>query len=495
MKKMKLLALIALLTLGAQTRYTAANKHAMKVSAFKALCELSGELKKEPAVAAQTLSNLLSQAQKYRDISVDLHILASQNETTELAAAAPIAFLAATKAHQLTQSAATLAAKTAHAAAAASYLSGFIDQTTSIFEQNQGSTDHCIATDSNAKHTGYAELAGCLTAKNTHPAITSAGPATSDLKTKLQAVGALNGITTASTSSNNCMLTSTQSGQTGYGGTTDQPTTMLWIGGIMSFGGAALNAGAFPRTASNIGQTALVKAATEAIAAAKAPEEAADAEAAILDKVADTTSKQTFTDFDTTEQRVGQSDKTTQHKIKGADLTKLAAKLKNYRDNQGGEPKLQKKRKDYLKTYSRQLNEVTEHCQPMECEVRNPTKAEESECNSAGGDKNKCKNLEGKGCTFNKESNKCELKKEMKTELEKENQAGTGEGAAGTEKQGVNCSKHTKKEDCEKENEGQKPGDKAKCGWIEEKCKDSSFLINKQFALSVVSAAFMALLF
>nr|AGQ50068.1 variant surface glycoprotein [Trypanosoma brucei] len=70
----------------------------------------------------------------------------------------------------------------------------------------------------------------------------------------------------------------------------------------------------------------------------------------------------------------------------------------------------------------------------------------------------------------------------------------TGDGAAGTTS-GVNCSKHTKKEDCEKENVGLAQGDKAKCGWIEEKCRDSSFLINKQFALSVVSAAFVALLF
>nr|ARB50580.1 variant surface glycoprotein [Trypanosoma brucei] len=57
------------------------------------------------------------------------------------------------------------------------------------------------------------------------------------------------------------------------------------------------------------------------------------------------------------------------------------------------------------------------------------------------------------------------------------------------------CTKHKDKENCEKENEGQKPGEKAKCGWIEDKCKDSSFLATKKFALSVVSAAFVALLF
>nr|ARB50603.1 variant surface glycoprotein [Trypanosoma brucei] len=43
---------------------------------------------------------------------------------------------------------------------------------------------------------------------------------------------------------------------------------------------------------------------------------------------------------------------------------------------------------------------------------------------------------------------------------------------------------------------GTSPTGKAKvCGWIEGKCQDSSFLLNKQFALSMVSAAFVALLF
>nr|APD72997.1 variant surface glycoprotein 1125.140 [Trypanosoma brucei] len=75
-------------------------------------------------------------------------------------------------------------------------------------------------------------------------------------------------------------------------------------------------------------------------------------------------------------------------------------------------------------------------------------------------------------------------------------QLGTaGEGTAGAAKTGVNCSRHTTKEACEAVT-GTPPTGKAKvCGWIEDKCKDSSILANKQFALSVVSAAFVALLF
>nr|APD74511.1 variant surface glycoprotein 1125.3160 [Trypanosoma brucei] len=55
------------------------------------------------------------------------------------------------------------------------------------------------------------------------------------------------------------------------------------------------------------------------------------------------------------------------------------------------------------------------------------------------------------------------------------------------------CTKHKDKANCEKENEGQKPGEKAHCGWIEDKCKDSSILATKKFALMV--SAFVALLF
>nr|APD73049.1 variant surface glycoprotein 1125.204 [Trypanosoma brucei] len=65
-----------------------------------------------------------------------------------------------------------------------------------------------------------------------------------------------------------------------------------------------------------------------------------------------------------------------------------------------------------------------------------------------------------------------------------------GDGAA---KPGVNCSSHATKEACEAENVELAAGTKAKCGWIEDKCKDSSILENKQFAL--MAAAFAVLLF
>nr|AGQ50078.1 variant surface glycoprotein [Trypanosoma brucei] len=79
--------------------------------------------------------------------------------------------------------------------------------------------------------------------------------------------------------------------------------------------------------------------------------------------------------------------------------------------------------------------------------------------------------------------------------------AGTGEAATEGTAASSGCAKHGTKANCEND----KTGDKQNCAWRKgkegeddkdtEKCRSSSFLLNKQFALSVVSAAFVALLF
>nr|AGH60882.1 variant surface glycoprotein 31 [Trypanosoma brucei] len=55
---------------------------------------------------------------------------------------------------------------------------------------------------------------------------------------------------------------------------------------------------------------------------------------------------------------------------------------------------------------------------------KDPKSAEEKEkeCNAAGNSEDKCKELKEKGCTFNEQAKKCELKKDVKEKLEKENQ-------------------------------------------------------------------------
>nr|AAA30249.1 surface glycoprotein [Trypanosoma brucei]prf//1909283C major surface antigen:ISOTYPE=1.13 [Trypanosoma brucei] len=92
---------------------------------------------------------------------------------------------------------------------------------------------------------------------------------------------------------------------------------------------------------------------------------------------------------------------------------------------------------------------------------------------------------ESDGCKWNStdksEGDFCKAKGE---DEQKAQGAGTGDGAAGEQKKEDKC-KDKKKDDCKSPD----------CKWEGETCKDSSFLLNKKFALTVVSAAFAALLF
>nr|APD74757.1 variant surface glycoprotein 1125.4230 [Trypanosoma brucei] len=67
----------------------------------------------------------------------------------------------------------------------------------------------------------------------------------------------------------------------------------------------------------------------------------------------------------------------------------------------------------------------------------------EQRSKAAGDDQQKCKALKYKDCTFNKESNKCELKKEIKEKLEKGNQETEGKDGK------TDCRKIDTPEKCE----------------------------------------------
>ncbi|AAZ11134.1 variant surface glycoprotein (VSG), putative [Trypanosoma brucei brucei TREU927] len=102
--------------------------------------------------------------------------------------------------------------------------------------------------------------------------------------------------------------------------------------------------------------------------------------------------------------------------------------------------------------------------------------------------KEECKKL---GCDHDEKENKCKPKAGTEDKV-----AGTGDATT------PNCASHTEKTKCEAENTGKSS---PVCGWRKgkdgetepekEKCRSSSFLLNKKFALSMVSAAFVALLF
>nr|ARB51411.1 variant surface glycoprotein [Trypanosoma brucei] len=99
------------------------------------------------------------------------------------------------------------------------------------------------------------------------------------------------------------------------------------------------------------------------------------------------------------------------------------------------------------------------------------------------------------GCGHDATTNKCKPKPGSET-----TSTGTGEGAAGGTA-ATGCEKHATKAECDAD----KKDDKQNCAWRKgkegeddkdtEKCRNDSFLLNKKFALSMVSAAFVALLF
>nr|APD74824.1 variant surface glycoprotein 1125.4300 [Trypanosoma brucei] len=118
-----------------------------------------------------------------------------------------------------------------------------------------------------------------------------------------------------------------------------------------------------------------------------------------------------------------------------------------------------------------------------------------SDCSKHHSNQTECEKIE---CTYNenaKDGIKCKPKTGAETpaaaagEKPKE-----GEAAAG-------CAKYGTKAECDAD----KTGDKQNCAWRKgkdneddkdkEKCRNGSFLVNKKFALSVVSAPFVALLF
>nr|ARB50530.1 variant surface glycoprotein [Trypanosoma brucei] len=110
---------------------------------------------------------------------------------------------------------------------------------------------------------------------------------------------------------------------------------------------------------------------------------------------------------------------------------------------------------------------------------------------------------EDKDCSSKKGAEcigKCEWDKEK--EICKANKKGEGENKEKEDKKKDKCTGHTEKTKCEAENTGKSS---PVCGWRKgkdnepdqdkEMCRNGSILANKQFALSVVSAAFVALLF
>nr|AAK49473.1 variable surface glycoprotein [Trypanosoma evansi] len=482
----KVCYLVMAITLWLHSDPVGANKVPMKLQAFTAMCKFSKALKAVPGNVAHNIEQILTKANLYDELLTDLYSIKSLEPNRSLTSAAAIAFLARQKADELRVEAKGLTAKATAAAGKATYVAGFIDQMTSIFRQAQASTDFCIGSSGsgNTAMTSYAGLEGCLTGTDDFEKIPSVqSGATSDVEAELAAVAALNGVNLAG-AGGQCLLTQTDTTHGAYGGSRNQPVSVKWINGLVQFGSAALATGAFTKTATTIKDVPIIKTALDAIAEAKIPEIATDDTATLLDKLSDTSKAQKFENFETTPKAAGVGTDTTKLAIDKADLEALAEALKAYREDPSRKSKLAQARREQQIAVAKQLGEVPTQKQQSECKATSNKEANLKDTEVCNKTKKKSECKESDGCkwtsTDKSEGDFCKPKEE---EGQKNTAAGTGDGATNTE--GKKCSDKTKQEECKSPN----------CKWDGEECKDSSILENKQFALSVVSAAFVALLF
>nr|APD73877.1 variant surface glycoprotein 1125.1735 [Trypanosoma brucei] len=478
----KVCYLVMAITLWLHSDPVEANKLPMKLQAFTAMCKLSKALKVVPAHVAHNIEQVLTQADVYADIAIDLQSIKSLDPSRSLSSAAAIAFLASQKADELRAEAKQLTAKATAAAGAATYVAGFIDQMTSIFRQAQAATDFCIGGGSgNTKLNNYAGLEGCLTGADVFEKIPSVQTgAVADVETELAAVAALNGKNLQG-STGECKLTQADNTHGGYGGTTDQPANIYWVNGMVRFTASALASSAFPKTASTIKQVPIIKAALDAIAEAKIPEFATDSTAKLLDKLSDTSKPKNFENFDTNAKAAGVETDTTKLTIDKADLEALAEALKAYREDPSRKSKLAQARREQQIAVAKQLDEVPTQKQQSECKATSNKEANSKDTEVCNKKQKKSECRESDVCKWT--SDKEEIGNHCKPKAEAEaTAAGTGERET-PNAEGKKCSDKKKQEEC-----------KDGCKWEGETCKDSSILVNKQFALSMVSAAFIGLI-
>nr|APD73173.1 variant surface glycoprotein 1125.374 [Trypanosoma brucei] len=467
-------------TLWLTTGTATANKVPIKLQAFTAMYKLSKASKAVPAHVAHTLVQILNQTDKYADIAIDLQSIKRLEPNSTLPSASAIAFLAMRRANELREEAKAMAGKAAAAAAATGYLAGFIDQMTSIFRQAQASTDFCIGGtgDGNTRLTNYEGLEGCLKGEDNFEGFPAEQQGTiDDLNTQIAGIAALNTVNLAG-STGTCKLTETSNAHGGYGGGTDQPASVKWINGIVTFSSSTLASNAFTKTADTIKEVQIIKQATQAIGQAKQPPPTEDKTAQVLDQLADTTKTQKFENFDTTPKAAGTGTAATKLTIDKADLDTLAAALKAYREDPARKSKLEQARREQQIAVAKQLDEVPTQKQQAECKAASNKEANSKDtevCNKKQK-KSECKESDGCKWTSDKEEIGSHCKpKEGKGQ--KNTAAGKEDGAVGR----VEICKGKKKNDC-KSPESQ---------WEDETYKESIFFVNKKFVL--IAAAFISI--
>nr|AGQ50127.1 variant surface glycoprotein [Trypanosoma brucei] len=458
-----------------------ANKAPINIDGAEQVCLVSQQLKQAAGYYAETEKKRLETAVKLHKLSREVRTLASKGQ---LSNETWVAWLLNSLEKELSSTLQTAEEQTQKAIAAAAVCSqaaGHLSEFINIFYNAQGSTNYCID-NGGSKYTisgGSNKLAGCLNDQGKTELKAPLPSATKpDIDAAMKTMSDKQG-TLASGQSAKCFLTQHgSSGGEAYAENGQQPT-ISWGLGIFTVTGTSA------ATTDNWSHRAKAAAAATPFELCHTSIKNADAGFAH-----DNAKIATLVMLDSETPKI-QANLDLEPKYITADYpqAKLTISKENLQSVQTAIKNLRASNSQTGQMDKLMAVEVEKLLSDKECQPSPPLAAAkpETQVSTQAAECNKQKTKKSCSTSNCKWEGTTETVGECKPKDGEETQApaaGTGPGAAGTNSEAKKCSEKTKQEDC-----------KDGCNWDGKECKDSSILVTKKFALSVVSAAFVALLF
>nr|AAX36024.1 variant surface glycoprotein MITat 1.8 [Trypanosoma brucei]CAQ57426.1 variant surface glycoprotein [Trypanosoma brucei brucei] len=442
------------------------HKAALPIAGLTKVCTFNGELKKAAARATNLISSYVSKLIQLQTLTDDIKLLVTEgllNATDEIAL---IQAAGRKGTEDMINTLHNDMPKAIYAAATCSLFAGRVDDFVGVFAGAKGSANYCVKDGDGAyNHAQENKLQGCLEGDGSFQGISEKEQNEPPrLGTSYKALQADTVGRTATGST--CALTQhgTNGGES-YAENGQNPN-VVWGNGLFKVanGGAAAAVTDWPIHAQQtITDSKFAACQTKMQEAENTLFQSSNLQTKLLEltnKLPKISGKlqipKSF--FDANNPAAG-------YDVDEAQLQHLQAALASIRET----TEYKTKRKTKLLTSSKSLiSAASKKCsEPPAAETvkkSNTNKKADKECDSKG--KSECNDP----CVWKGTNNegKCVEKEEAKPEEKKEEK----------------CKDKTKEGDCT-----------GNCKWEGETCKDSSILVTKKFALSVVSAAFVALLF
>nr|APD72652.1 variant surface glycoprotein 1125.310 [Trypanosoma brucei] len=467
--------------------YTMQTNRAIKAKGFTLLCGISEDFKRSHHKAAKLIVAKLVAAEELENLRTDLqmHFIYTKNKATQGHIA--IANLAKVKAETLRRETKAEAGELTRDVAATALAAGKIDQTTEIFYKAAApSSDRgCITADAGDRIAPVDSFAGFLKDDGTAALLSDVTENEADkITANLTAFDALQGTDVAGTEQG-CRLWCFDAINGGYTATNDPTLNPHWSDGHLQIAATDPSNGVWKKITGTDVTRSAIKEAQASLTALSSRGTLDDAKTAVLLQIHRNKGKHSAP-LKTSTKEAQPGDSTDPIELTADELNNLQEALKELRKSEAGINPIRKRRANHT------TKEAAKYLYPS------------SETQSLCKPPNPAQPLSGKTCVEHKANATCTADNSCKWDSKEKSEGdfckpkdGEGkksqgtEGATGAAKPGVNCSSNTTKETCEAVT-GTPPTSKAKVGgWIEEKCKDSSFLLNKKLAL--MGPAFMSL--